>query len=292
MNTAKTYQANHKLHLREVGIILRRGSEEPGKIAIELSNWFAKKSIKVVIDEIRAGLDLLIILGGDGTLLHVADKASYFGIPVVGINLGDLGFLTEVSKEDRYEALNAILNGEFTIEERMLLKTRLVSERHKSDWRYVLNDIVISKGSLDRLIQLGAWANDDYITTYRADGLIFSTPTGATAYNLSAGGPIVHPSLDCILVTPICPFMLDSRPVLVSPHTKLVTRLIAKQSHNVKVMVDGQMAWDMRENNTLEIKASKNHLQLIGSPQKGYFEILRNKLNWGSSVPGNNNQKT
>ena len=272
-----------ELKLKEVGIILRRGSEEPLIIATELTEWFRAKSIKTVIDEVRPGLDLLIILGGDGTLLHVADKASRYAIPVVGINLGDLGFLTEVSKDERYNALDAILNGEFTIEERMLLKVRLLSNSHKSNWHYALNDVVISKGNVDRLIQLGAWADDDYITTYKADGLIFSTPTGATAYNLSAGGPIVHPSLDSILVTPICPFMLDSRPLLVPPTTKLTTRLTAKQCLDVKVMVDGQMAWDMKENDTLEIQSSKNHLKLIGSPKKGYFEILRNKLNWGNS---------
>jgi NAD+ kinase len=284
LKNAKNIKKTNKLRLKEVGIILRHGSDEPMQIAVELKDWFAKKSIKVVINEIRAGLDLLIILGGDGTLLHVADRASYHGIPVVGINLGDLGFLTEVGKEDRYEALNAILNSEFTIEKRMLLKARLLSGEHKSKWRYALNDVVISKGNIDRLIQLGAWADDDYINTYRADGLIFSTPTGTTAYNLSAGGPIVHPSLDSILVTPICPFMLDSRPVLLSPKTHLLTSLIAGQGLDVKVMVDGQMAWDIQENDTLEIRASSNHLKLIGSPKKGYFEILRNKLSWGSSA--------
>lgn len=272
-----------QLRLKEVGVILRRDSEEPSIIAAELTEWFAARSIKTVIDKVQPGLDLLIILGGDGTLLHVAAAASRYDIPVVGINLGDLGFLTEIGKDERYDMLKAILDGEFTIEERMLLKVRLLSDSRKSNWRYALNDVVISKGTIDRLIQLGAWADDDYITTYRADGLIFSTPTGATAYNLSAGGPIVHPSLDSILVTPICPFMLDSRPLLVAPDTKLITRLTVKQCLDVKVMVDGQMAWDMKENNTLEVQASKNYLKLIGSPRKGYFEILRNKLNWGNS---------
>jgi len=286
VKTTSNRQSSRKLQLKKTGIILRQGSEEPGEIATELRDWFAQKAIKVVIDEVQPGLDLLIILGGDGTLLHVAEQASYYDIPVLGINLGDLGFLTEVGREDRYEALNAILNGEFTIEKRMLLKARLLSGSHKSAWRYALNDVVISKGNIDRLIQLKAWADDDYITTYRADGLIFATPTGTTAYNLSAGGPIVHPSLDSILVTPICPFMLDSRPVLLSPKTRLITRLIAGQGRDIKVMVDGQLAWDIQGNDTLEIRASDNHLKLIGSPKKGYFDILRNKLNWGSSTPG------
>lgn len=275
------------MKIRKVGIILRKGNDEPRKIGAELQEWFAKKSIAAVIDQVHAGLDLLVILGGDGTLLHVADQASSFSIPVVGINLGDLGFLTEVSKDERFAALENILAGSVTIEKRMMLKIRLCSGRQKSAWRYALNDAVISKGQIDQLIQLGTWADQDYITTYRADGLIFSTPTGATAYNLSAGGPIVHPSLHSILVTPICPFMLDSRPVLVAPQTRLITKLIVDQAPEVKVIIDGQNCWDMKANDFLEVRASDKHLRLIASHRQGYFDILRNKLNWGSGVRGN-----
>lgn len=275
------------MKIKKVGIILRKGNDEPRKIAAELQEWFAKKSIDSVIDQVHEGLDLLVILGGDGTLLHVADQASSFSIPVVGINLGDLGFLTEVSKDERFEALENILKGSVTIEKRMMLKIRLCSSQRKSDWRYALNDVVISKGQIDQLIQLGTWADQDYITTYRADGLIFSTPTGATAYNLSAGGPIVHPSLHSILVTPICPFMLDSRPVLVAPETRLITRLIVDQAPDVKVIIDGQNCWDMRADDFLEVRASDKHLRLIASSQKGYFDILRNKLSWGAGSRGN-----
>ncbi len=274
--------------IKKVGIILRKGSEEPKTIAADLTGWFAERSIETVIDEVHPGIDLLVILGGDGTLLHVADQASQFAIPVVGINLGDLGFLTEVAKEERYQALSAILAGVFTIEKRMMLKVRLVGsgEGAATDWRYALNDVVISKGNLDSLLQLSTWADHEYITTYRADGLIFSTPTGATAYNLSAGGPIVHPSLCSILVTPICPFMLDSRPLLLAPQTKLTSRLIAQQDTDVKVIMDGMIVWDMKGNQVLEVMASDRTLQLISSPQKGYFEILRNKLGWGGVSRG------
>ena len=274
--------------IKKVGIILRKGSEEPKTIAADLTGWFAERSIETVIDEVHPGIDLLVILGGDGTLLHVADQASLFAIPVVGINLGDLGFLTEVAKEERYQALSAILAGVFTIEKRMMLKVRLVGsgEGAATDWRYALNDVVISKGNLDSLLQLSTWADHEYITTYRADGLIFSTPTGATAYNLSAGGPIVHPSLCSILVTPICPFMLDSRPLLLAPQTKLTSRLIAQQDTDVKVIMDGMIVWDMKGNQVLEVMASDRTLQLISSPQKGYFEILRNKLGWGGVSRG------
>jgi len=276
--------------MREIGIIKRPGNtEEPERIAAELKLWFRERDINVVIDQVKKGLDLLIILGGDGTLLHVAGQASRYGIPVVGINLGDLGFLTEVSKDERYEALEAILNNKFAIEHRLLLKTRLISKGQASEWRMALNDVVISKGNIDRLIQLDSWANNKYITTYRADGLIFSTPTGATAYNLSAGGPIVHPALQSILITPICPFMLDSRPLLVAPDTILTAKLKNGRRQDVKVLVDGQSAWDIHQEDTIEIQASEYYLKLIASSKKDYFEILRNKLNWGSSIKNGRN---
>jgi NAD+ kinase len=212
----------------------------------------------------------------------VAAEASRHSIPVVGINMGGLGFLTEVSRDEWLPALEGILQGAVPVEHRMMLKARLVTQDGATSWRYALNEAVISKGRIDRLVQLGAWAGDEYITTYRADGLIISTPTGATAYNLSAGGPIVHPSLDSILVTPICPFMLDSRPVLLSSQTRLTARLLA-EAENVTIILDGQAAWNMRSSDTLEVRAAEKPLRLIGSPGKDYFEILRCKLNWGSS---------
>jgi len=269
------------LRIKKVGIIRRNGSDEPMVIADDLRDWLAKRSIATVLDMVSPDLDLLVILGGDGTLLHVADQASQFGIPVVGINLGDLGFLTEVAKEERYAALTAILEGQGAVEQRMMLKVRLVDGVEATEWHYALNDVVISKGNLDSLLRLSTWADQEYITTYRADGLIFSTPTGATAYNLSAGGPIVHPSLRSILLTPICPFMLDSRPLLLAPHIRLTSRLIAAHNTDVKVIKDGKIVWDMQGDQVLEVMASDRTLQLITSPQKGYFEILRNKLGWG-----------
>lgn len=275
------------MKIKNVGIIVRKDSEAPRLMAVELSEWFMKHSIQTVTDTVTKELDLLVILGGDGTLLHIAEQASRFSIPVVGINFGDLGFLTEVTRAERFAALEGILAGEIPEEERMMLKVRLHSEKSNSAWSYALNDVVITKGNIDRLIHVSCWADDELITTYRADGLIFSTPTGATAYNLSAGGPIVHPSMNSILVTPICPFMLESRPVLLSSKTTLTSRLVKVGSDNVKVIIDGRSIWDMRANETLEVKAAENPLRLIGSPGKGYFEILRNKLNWGVSLsPG------
>ena len=274
------------MNIRKAGIVIKKGSEKPRQIGKELAHWFAGKGIETVLDEVTDDLDILVILGGDGTLLHVANRASKYEIPVMGINLGGLGFLTAVSEDERVAALNSLLAGTVTIEKRMLLKTRLrkgpAGTVDPSEYHYALNDVVISKGNIDQIIRLSTWADQEYITTYRADGLIFSTPTGSTAYNLSAGGPIVQPGLPSLLVTPICPFMLESRPVLLAPDVKLVTRLVSKVN-DVKVIVDGRFTWEMEENYQLEVEVAEKPLRLISSPQKGYFEILRNKLNWGGS---------
>jgi len=265
---------------------LKHGSAKPRKIARELITWLTNRGIDTVVDTVIKDLDILIILGGDGTLLQVADKASRYKIPVMGINLGGLGFLTAVSAKERFEAMELLLAGKMTVEKRMLLKTRLIgpidATKSSMDYQYALNDVVINKGDIDQIVKLKTWSNQEFITTYRADGLIFSTPTGSTAYNLSSGGPIVQPGLPCILVTPICPFMLESRPVLLAPDVTLVTQLEGK-ADNVKVIVDGRFTWNMVENSQLEVTTAKKPLHLISMPQKGYFEILRNKLNWGGS---------
>ncbi len=268
---------------KKVGIILKKGSLEPQVIGEELTRWFAEKEVEAVIDCITPDMDFLVILGGDGTLLHVADQASQYHIPVVGVNLGGLGFLTEVSVEERFKVLEAILEGSVIVENRMIIRSRLQRQGQPGDWQYALNDVVVSKGNIDRLVQLSTWADQEYITTYRADGLIISTPTGSTAYNLSAGGPIVYPGLASILVTPICPFMLESRPVLLPASVRLSTRL-TKAADDVKVIVDGRLAWDMGKDDLLEVEAADKPLRLITSPQKGYFEILRGKLNWGGGA--------
>jgi len=280
------------MKIRKAGIILKKGFKKPRRIGEEIINWFSDRGVKTVVDKVTKDLDILIILGGDGTLLHIADKASRYEIPVMGINLGGLGFLTAVSAKERFDALELLMKGEMLVEKRMLLKTRLLSEKNadssQEDYVYALNDVVISKGDIEQIVKMRTWSDQEFITTYRADGLIFSTPTGSTAYNLSSGGPIVQPQLPCILVTPICPFMLESRPVLLSPDVTLVTQLVGK-ANNVKVIVDGRFTWKMEGNARLEVKTARKPLYLISMPQKGYFEILRNKLNWGgisSKIPG------
>ena len=267
---------------KRIGLILKKGSSSAEQIGEELQSWLIERQYIVEIDQIDASLDLLIVLGGDGTLLRIAARASCLDVPVVGINLGRLGFLTEVAVKDRFAALETILQGNIIVEHRMMFQARLVSPHHRSEWVMSLNDIVISKGTIDRLVRLCTWADEQFIASYKADGLIISTPTGSTAYNLSAGGPIVHPSIASILMTPICPFMLESRPVLL-PDNVVVTARLTAQAQDVKIIVDGQPVWDMQEEDSLEVVMSKKKLQLICSPWEGYFDILRNKLNWGGT---------
>jgi NAD+ kinase len=270
------------LLIRRAGIITKKDDRQAGSYARHLSRWLEQRGIETVLDQLLPELDLLIILGGDGTLLHVAETAARYDIPVIGINLGNLGFLTELTQEESEPALEAIINGPTAMERRLMLKARLLEADRQHDFRHALNDIVISKNAIDRLLHLATKADGTPITTYQADGLIFSTPTGSTAYNLSAGGPLVHPELETILVTPICPFMLSSRPTIVPPTMTITSEFLAEdQGSRAKVIVDGQRVWDMKPGDVLEVSTSEYALRLISSTKRDYFSILRNKLKWG-----------
>ncbi len=267
--------------LQHVGIVTKKDHTPAIELAATLESRLQEKGIAVSIDRLDEDLDVLIVLGGDGTLLHVAEQAARHSIPVLGINMGYLGFLTERTEQEAVAAVDELVSETVTIENRMMLKASLVQGSKRSKSRYALNEVVINKGTLDRVLELSTRADQEYITTYKADGLIFSTPTGSTAYNLSAGGPLVYPGLASILVTPICPFMLSSRPVLLPADKRLQTTLETGQNHRAQVIVDGQPAWDIEGEDTLEIEAAKQPLRLIVSPSRDYFAILRNKLHWG-----------
>ncbi|PIE57654.1 MAG: NAD(+) kinase [Desulfobulbus propionicus] len=270
------------MNIRLAGIITRPGSPDVEQVGRQLVRWFAERGIEAGLNTITQFMDILVVLGGDGTLLHVARQASYNDIPVLGVNLGNLGFLTEIAAEEMYYALETVLAGDFRIEKRIMLAAAVVhgNDGQKSAPVYALNEVVIVKDSTDQIIRLRCWADREYIATYRADGLIMATPTGSTAYNLSAGGPIVHGELDTIVVTPICPFMLESRPVLLGPDSRITTQLLAPAGE-VKVLVDGEQQWKISEHDYLLVQKAGKPLCLIASPLKSYFTILRKKLNWG-----------
>jgi len=266
------------------GIITRPGSEEVTQRGREVVAWFAERGIRAELNQIAPEMDVLIVLGGDGTLLHVADEASTLQLPVLGVNLGNLGFLTEVAADEMYKALATLLTEDVRMEKRIMLSAAYVSGAtgEKSESIRALNEVVIVKKSTEAMIRLRCWADKEYVTTYRADGLIMATPTGSTAYNLSAGGPVVHAELDAIVVTPICPFMLESRPVLLGAESKITAQLLAPAGQ-VKVIVDGVLQWTITENDYLLVKKAVYPLLIVSSPWKSYFNILRSKLNWGGA---------
>lgn len=268
--------------VQAAGIITKRDAEPASAFGEELSSWLQAKGISVDLNEIHPEQDILVVLGGDGTLLRSAEQAAKHSIPVIGINLGHLGFLTELTHQEAKGALEKILAGAVTVEKRLMLKTLLIQDNTTLPLRYALNDVVINKNSQDRILNLTTKANDELITTYKADGLIFSTPTGSTAYNLSAGGPLVYPGLASILVTPICPFMLSSRPILLPPHITISTTFnIENYTNCANIIIDGQQSKQMHKNDQLIIETAEHPLQLIVPPHRDYFSILRNKLHWG-----------
>ncbi len=278
------FKSECDITVTSAGIITKIDDDHAMKHAQKVAEWFASQNISVSLNSITPDMDLLVVLGGDGTLLHIAEQAARYSIPVTGINLGNLGFLTEFSKDETANALESIIKGRVIMENRLMLKTRVIRKnQHTTPYRYALNEIVINKNTLDRLLHLATRVGEDYITTYKADGLIFSSPTGSTAYNLSAGGPLVYPGLHTILVTPICPFMLSSRPILL-PATDTITAEFESSGNAecAQVIVDGQSCWEMQDGDRLEVEPAEHPLMLIVSSTRNYFTILRNKLHWGN----------
>lgn len=240
-------------------------------------------------EEIPALSELIIVLGGDGTLLKVARMAYSHGVPILGVNLGSLGFLTETTLENLYPTLESALNGECKIEHRMLLNASLWRDGKKIQNFNVLNDIVINKGALARIVNLTVRVNDQPMTSYRADGLIIATPTGSTAHSLSAGGPIIHPSMQAFVLSPICPFALTNRPIVV-PDTSRIEVQLAKRhdAEEVRITLDGQMGCDMKSGDTLEAEKAQVAVKLVQAPGKNYYQTLRTKLHWGSTAENQN----
>jgi len=282
MINSTPYRTSAKIDLLQAAIITKKNDLPAKAYAKTLTCWLSERGINTAINEISPDLNIIIVLGGDGTLLHIAEQAARYSIPVLGINLGNLGFLTELTENETIDALENILTNRVTIENRLMLKTRIVRNTDASDYRYALNDVVINKNVADRILNLSTTADEQYITTYKADGLIFSSPTGSTAYNLSSGGPLVYPGLATILVTPICPFMLSSRPIILPSDKIIRTRLDTRDNNeNAQIIIDGQPTWIMNDNDMLEVETAEQTLQLINSSTRDYFTILRNKLHWG-----------
>ncbi|OGP51108.1 MAG: NAD(+) kinase [Deltaproteobacteria bacterium RBG_13_43_22] len=225
-------------------------------------------------------LDLVVVLGGDGTLLKAARLYGHQEAPILGVNLGGLGFLTEIGLEELHPLFEKILRGEYQTENRMVLTGQIIRDKEDLPAVPFLNDAVINKGALARIIDIETSIGGQFLTSYRGDGLIVATPTGSTAYNLSAGGPILHPSLKTILITPICPFTLTNRPIILQDDAVIDIRLVSKVSE-VWLTFDGQVGYPLKAGDLVRVQKTVKSIHLIKSPFKNYFEILRTKLKWG-----------
>jgi len=287
---------------RSVGIIYKHDFAPAKEQALKLDQWLKERGIRVFSEEMgaRAAMNacyeepsfvprevqFVVVLGGDGTLLGAARRVARYGVPILGVNLGGLGFLTEIPLKNLYPAVELMLEGRLEVETRLMLETVVVRQGTETCRFLVLNDVVINKGALARIIDLDVFINDQFLTTFRADGLIISTPTGSTAYNLSAGGPILYPTMASFILTPICPFTLTNRPILL-PESHVVSITLSKRGEErVSLTFDGQVGFDLFQGDKVLIQKAEEKLRLIKSPDQSYFEILREKLMWGG-VPFN-----
>ncbi len=284
--------------MRDIAIIYKRGRLDAAAMAGELKSWLEGHGVEVFcrqnIDdaaircsyqklEIPETAEAVIVLGGDGTFLSVARFLEGRSTPVIGVNLGELGFLTEIPKESCIQEVEQILNGRYDIEERILLRVSLLREGKEVFRQSVLNDCVINKGALARIVDLKTSIDGRYLTHYRADGLIVATPTGSTAYNLSAGGPIIYPTAHSIILTPICPFTLTDRTIVI-PSTVRVQVELGPRARDVALTCDGQVGCELQPTDQVLIGAAPNPLRLIKPHTTDYFEILRTKLKWGHTA--------
>jgi NAD+ kinase len=238
----------------------------------------------VPLENMIGAVDLIVLLGGDGTLLATADRIAMAGasIPILGVNFGSLGFLTEVTLPELYEALEAAINGDTPIEERLMLNAEIVEDGRVLEHVRVLNDVVVTRGALSRMTDLSVSVNDQFVARFKADGLIVATATGSTAYNLSAGGPIVHPGVDALVVTPIAPHTLTNRPVVVPASFTLVIQPLGggTQPADVFVTFDGQLGHPLPVNRIVRITRADQPLRLVRPTTRSYFDVLRQKLKW------------
>lgn len=282
--------------MKNVAIFAKVHDPRCQDVADELVGWLRERGCTPIVEahlarhlsneagveraEIPGRADLVVVLGGDGTLISVARLMGDLDVPILAVNLGSLGFLTEITLDELYSSLERVLKGEYSISERMMLRCRILRNGGEISSHLVLNDVVINKGALARIIDLEAYVDDNYLTTFKSDGLIISSPTGSTGYSLSANGPIVHPAVNCILITPICPHTLTNRPVVVSRDSKVRARLISKDE-DVYLTLDGQVGVELRSGDVLEVWRAENRTRLIMSESRDFFEVLRMKLKWG-----------
>jgi len=284
-----------------VGVVVKPNHKEAWATACELSAWLAKRGIDLIgkpheeaervfagacdidspeAEKFQSEADLIVVLGGDGTMISAARLVGNREVLVLGINYGSLGYLTEFRIEEMFSALEDILEGRYELDRRVMLEVEHRRGAEMLAKGRVLNDVVINKAVLARIIEIEVSLNSLFVNSFRADGLIVATPTGSTAYNLSAGGPIVYPSMNAVLLTPICPFTLTNRPIVVPDEAEITLRL-KNESDGVVLTLDGQIGYSMKTDDIVSIRKSPTSFNLVQPPNRNYFDVLRNKLKWG-----------
>ena len=284
-----------------VGVVVKPNHKEAWATACELSAWLEKRGINLIgkpheeaerisaekcdidpakTEKFQSEADLIVVLGGDGTMISAARLVGNREVLVLGINYGSLGYLTEFRIEEMFSALEEILEGRYELDRRVMLEVEHRRGEEILAKGRVLNDVVINKAVLARIIEIEVSLNGAFVNSFRADGLIVATPTGSTAYNLSAGGPIVYPSMNAVVLTPICPFTLTNRPIVVPDEAEITLRL-ENESDGVVLTLDGQIGYSMKTDDTVSIRKSPTTFNLVQPPNRNYFDVLRNKLKWG-----------
>jgi NAD+ kinase len=288
--------------IRRVGIVLKPHQPDALKTLCELTAWLAEREITLVggpeiererithqtgcaveeveSDKLAASVDLILVLGGDGTMIATARLMGDTEVPVLGINYGGLGYLAEFRIEELYTALESILAGNYRLDKRVMLEVELLRGKEHVTRNRVLNDVVINKSALARIIEIDVHLNRQFVNSFRADGLIVSTPTGSTAYNLSAGGPVIFPSMNAVVITPICPFTLSNRPIVV-PDNSFIELCLKTELEDVSLTLDGQVGFPLRVEDRVVIRKSQTTFNLVQPTNRNYFDVLRDKLRWG-----------
>jgi NAD+ kinase len=283
--------------MNRIGIVAKTDREEARSVVPQLLQWCLSRGLQPLVEKETAGLspdisvtsarkpelpgqvDLLLVLGGDGTLLSMARLVGDLGVPILGVNLGGLGFLTALTVDELFPAMEAYLDGGLVVEERMMLAATVSRQGERLSEYAALNDIVITKSAMSRIIRLEVAVDEQFATGYRADGLIISTPTGSTAYCLSAGGPIVFPTMDAVVLTPICSHTLTNRPIVLPGSQRIEVTLLSDQ--DVMLTADGQVGFALRQWDVVEIRRAAPRIRLLRFPQRHFFSVLRTKLKWG-----------
>ena len=283
--------------MKRVGIVAKTDRPEAKAVVPELTEWLTNRGLQVVLEKETAALyprtssvarkadlpaqaDLLIVLGGDGTLLSVARLVGDLSVPILGVNLGGLGFLTATTLDELFPALETLLTGQMMVEERMMLRAQVLRRGERLSEYAALNDVVITNSTMSRIINLAVEVEGQAATDYRADGLIISTPTGSTAYGLSAGGPIVYPTMQAVVLTPICSHTLTNRPIVLPADLGIQVTLLT-ENQDVMLTLDGQVGYALKARDTVEIRQAAPRIRLVRFPQKHFFSVLRTKLKWG-----------